>query len=94
MVVDEDESVGATGDHRAQDFPGVGGGFVDAADGDDGGAQMAQSGIDRGDDHLFVGKVLDLWSKALMNPLRAVERAVVELFPGDSAAEFKGSGEL
>ena len=38
--------------------------------------------------------VQDVFGKALMDAFRAVERAVVELLPGDATAKLEGSGEL
>ena len=94
MVVDQDETMGAAGDHRAQDFPWMGGGFAHGADRDDVGADVAQPGIQHGDDDLLLREMPELGREKLVNALRGVERDIAHLFAGDAGAEFEGGGEF
>jgi hypothetical protein len=72
VVVDEDEAIGSTRDHGAEDFTGVSVGFADSSHGDDGGSDVTQAGVHGNDDHLFLGEVAKLRREILVDSLGAV----------------------
>lgn len=57
VIVNEHESVGTAGDHGAQNFAWMSGGLIDGTDGYDGRAGVAQTGVEGGDDDLFLAEV-------------------------------------
>ena len=94
MIVDEDEPEPTAADHRAKDFPRMGGRLAHAADGNGVRADGPQAGIQRDDDHVLLREMRELRREGGVDALRRFQRLRLETLARHAGSELESGREF